>query len=84
MIPIKFFIDLMTATGQTTQTEIAKQLKITKSSYTQYLNSNFASILRFISIADICGFSVHLVNKKKNMNLNMTKMLKESELKDDE
>lgn len=84
MIPIKFFIDLMTATGQTTQTEIAKKLKITKSSYTQYLNSNFASLLRFISIADICGFSVHLVNKNKNMNIDITKMIKESELKQEE
>ena len=72
---IKFFIDLMTVTGNTNQKELAKDLNISKSSYTQYLNSNFASLLRFIAIAELCGFEVHLINNKKNMNINMTEML---------
>ena len=75
---IKFFIDLMSVTGGVNQSEIANKLKITKSSYTQYLNSNFGSLLRFIVIAELCGFSIHLVNKKKNMNIDMTEMLKDN------
>ena len=75
---IKFFIDLMSVTGGVNQSEIANKLKITKSSYTQYLNSNFGSLLRFIAIAELCGFSIHLVNKKKNMNIDMTEMLKDN------
>ena len=75
---IKFFIDLMSVTGGVNQSEIANKLKITKSSYTQYLNSNFGSLLRFIAIAELCGFSIHLVNKKKNMNIDMTEKLKEN------
>ena len=74
---IKFFIDLMTVTGNTNQSDIAKHLNISKSSYTQYLNSNFASLLRFITIAELCGFDIHLVHDKKNMNINMTEMLKD-------
>ena len=76
---IKFFIDLMTVTGNKSQSEIAKDLNITKSSYTQYLNSNFASLLRFISVAALCGFEIHLINSKKNMNINMTEMLKDND-----
>lgn len=75
---IKFFIDLMSVTGGINQTDIANKLKITKSSYTQYLNSNFGSLLRFIAIAELCGFSIHLINKKKNMDIDMTEMLKDN------
>ena len=77
--PIKFTIELMQQTAGKTSRDTAKFLNIKAPTYTQYLNSNFQSLIRFIKIADFCGYKVKLINKDKNMKLNLTKLLKDAE-----
>ena len=76
---IKFTIELMQQTAGKTSKDIAALLNIKAPTYTQYLTSNFQSLIRFIKIADFCGYKVKLINKDKNMKLNLTKLLKDSE-----
>lgn len=76
---IKFAIELMQQSAGKTSKDIAELLKIKAPTYTQYLSSNFQSLIRFIKIADFCGYKVKLINKNKNMKLNLTKLLKDAE-----
>lgn len=76
---IKFTIELMQQSAGKTSKDIAKLLNIKASTYTQYLTSNFQSLIRFIKIADFCGYKVKLINKNKNMKLNLTRLLKDAE-----
>ena len=77
--PIKFTIELMQQTAGKNNKDIADILKIKPPTYTQYLNSNFQSLIRFISIADHCGYKTVLINEDKKLKLNLTKLLKDSE-----
>lgn len=76
---IKFAIELMQQSAGKTSKDIAALLNIKAPTYTQYLSSNFQSLIRFIKIADFCGYKVKLINKNKNMKLNLTKLLKDAE-----
>ena len=43
--------------------EIAKILKVTPGAYSQYLNSDFSSLIRFIEICKICNCEITISNK---------------------
>lgn len=43
--------------------EIAKELNITPGRYSQYLNSDFTQLNRFIEICKICGCEITITNK---------------------
>lgn len=42
---------------------IAKELQITPGAYSQYLNSDFSSLERFIKICKICGCEITITSK---------------------
>ena len=74
--PIKFIIELMQHTAGKNSQDIARELNIKSPTYTQYLNGSFQSLIRFIYIADLCGYKIKLINKDKNMKINLTSFLK--------
>ena len=43
--------------------QISKELNITPGAYSQYLNSDFSSLVRFIEICKICGCEITISNK---------------------
>lgn len=42
---------------------IAKELQVTPGAYSQYLNSDFSSLERFIKICKICGCEITITSK---------------------
>ena len=42
---------------------IAKELNVTPGAYSQYLNSDFSSLIRFIEICKICNCEITISNK---------------------
>ena len=42
---------------------IAKELNITPGAYSQYLNSDFSSLIRFIDICKICDCEITITSK---------------------
>lgn len=75
MEAIRFLIQMMQQSAGKNSKDISEALKITSSAYTQYLNGSFAALLRFIKIAKICGYTIHIVNEKKNINIDLTNMI---------
>ena len=60
---LKNTIKTMIAAAGKTGAGISKELQITRAAFTQYLNSDFSQVKRFIKIADLCGFQVVIKNK---------------------
>lgn len=72
MSSIKFFIDLMQSKAAKTNKELAKELNITTSAFTQWSNTNFDSFTRFIKTAAICSFTVHIKSNDNLMDINIS------------
>lgn len=75
MEAIRFLIQTMQQSAGKTSKDISEALKITSSAYAQYLNGSFAALLRFIKIAKLCGYTIHIVNKEKSINIDLTNLI---------
>ena len=85
MEEIRFLIQMIQQSAGKTSSDIAKYLKVSGSAYTQYLNGSFSALIRFIKIAKFCGYSIHIVNEEKSINIDLTNLIyKDSNKKDQE
>ncbi len=60
---IKSTIKLINQSAGKNGSAIAKELKITPGAYSQYLNSDFSSLERFIKICKLCNCEITISNK---------------------
>lgn len=60
---IKSVIKLINQAAGKNGSTIAKELQITPGAYSQYLNSDFSSLIRFIDICKICNCEITISNK---------------------
>lgn len=59
----KMLLKLVNQAAGKTGSAIAKELKITPGAYSQYLNSDFSSLTRFIEICKICNCEITITSK---------------------
>ena len=60
---LKNTIKTMIAAAGKSGAGISRELHITRAAFTQFLNSDFLQVKRFIKIASLCNFEIVLRNK---------------------
>ena len=60
---LKSTIKTMIAAAGKSGAGISRELHITRAAFTQFLNSDFLQVKRFIKIASLCDFEIVLRNK---------------------